>query len=1037
MRDLKEIKSGSLVATAIAMLEKSNQRRESGAFGKTRGFPEGKDVDVRRKQRPDGPAKNIRQASQRRRSAGAAVKSKETPFKVDLPEDVFELAVKDFDLTALDVQRFASKRAFESVEDDEISDDEDEDSDDQDVVSSDSESNGGLETITEEDRVTTTTANSSFRSTEGGDSSLEDESTVKGHERWSGSLQDSTSDLSTSSSSDRQKLKDSSTRCDEFQWIQRESDKSSSPKMEEHLQGKPPISRSGSREKSQRKSQEREHPGSLGRRRHLQNRQERDQKSRSSHIIKSPPRFDDYQMCQSWCCNPHQENIYYDNFHKRHERMDPQRYGSSPMLMEQRYGERGSHPDIYGDCGRFRYDAPPMGCCSYHMAPPCCFFGDSRSYHWTPPPYINKPHEQDDRYRKLQSEKDNLQLQVQVLSEQIEAQSEKITDLEKSLQEKKQQLISTEDVLQREMLSRSSLETQKLELMSAMSELKLQHAELERELVQLRSTQYNNNSTVDLNKKYPRASPQPQQTSTPIHHSSHQNLRTSPSPSQLSSSLSSSPRKTDSSSQQDVQQPPKTPPSNYRRQIDLQYSSLPRQQFLSNGGALGVVDSNANPTDGARKGVAFGRGFSSLLGGRSRGHSVPNLAETEKIVIEDLGDNPQSPSLQFNKNKTGIKKIIGKLKRSGSGNLEDLPGLGEFQRGGVRATAAARLGWSEPQASQKPDKPFEDWDADEVCTWLQDLGLDQYQPDAKRWIKSGKQLQEASINEIEKELAIKNPLHKKKLQLAIIDNQANGSSDSLLNKAGKLDTAWVLRWLDDTGLPQYKESFLINRIDGRVLHRLTMDDLALLHITSLLHVASLKRGIQVLRENNYEAGCLQRRSLPDDPEQPNSKSIALWTTHRVMEWLKAVDLAEYAPNLRGSGVHGGLMVLENKFTAELLATLLSIPPGKTLLRRHLNTHFKELLGKDVIQGKREAEGTLGYIPLTPSSKVKVTKKSHFSLKRNKSKSEADYGDLVCPMSSGFQSGDHSGSSFNISLGIYSFNSFSCCPTDLGTRNFNH
>lgn len=29
-----------------------------------------------------------------------------------------------------------------------------------------------------------------------------------------------------------------------------------------------------------------------------------------------------------------------------------------------------------------------------------------------------------------------------------------------------------------------------------------------------------------------------------------------------------------------------------------------------------------------------------------------------------------------------------------------------------------------------------------------------------------------------------------------------------------------------------------------------------------------------------------------------------------MEWLRSVDLAEYAPNLRGSGVHGGLMVRE-------------------------------------------------------------------------------------------------------------------------------
>lgn len=75
------------------------------------------------------------------------------------------------------------------------------------------------------------------------------------------------------------------------------------------------------------------------------------------------------------------------------------------------------------------------------------------------------------------------------------------------------------------MLSRSSLETQKLELMSAMSEMKLQQAALEREVLELRTThsqcQYNNNVSVGGVKKpplKPRASPQPQHTSTPILH---------------------------------------------------------------------------------------------------------------------------------------------------------------------------------------------------------------------------------------------------------------------------------------------------------------------------------------------------------------------------------------------------------------------------------------------------------------------------------------------------------------------------------------
>lgn len=42
------------------------------------------------------------------------------------------------------------------------------------------------------------------------------------------------------------------------------------------------------------------------------------------------------------------------------------------------------------------------------------------------------------------------------------------------------------------------------------------------------------------------------------------------------------------------------------------------------------------------------------------------------------------------------------MKRSGSGNLDDLPGEGEFRRGGVRATAGPRLGWTcEPPVKQK------------------------------------------------------------------------------------------------------------------------------------------------------------------------------------------------------------------------------------------------------------------------------------------------------------------------------------------------
>lgn len=161
--------------------------------------------------------------------------------------------------------------------------------------------------------------------------------------------------------------------------------------MEEQVpQTKPPINRSH-RDKTPRRSVEKNAPGSLDRRRHhQQNRHERDQKSRSTHSIKSPPRFDEFsQPCQNWCCNSN-DTVYFDNFHRRHERFDPQRYGSNPMLMEHQRlsSERGSHPDLYNsDCTRYRHESP-VGCwCHVPPPPPCCYMGDGRNYHW-PPSFI-------------------------------------------------------------------------------------------------------------------------------------------------------------------------------------------------------------------------------------------------------------------------------------------------------------------------------------------------------------------------------------------------------------------------------------------------------------------------------------------------------------------------------------------------------------------------------------------------------------------------------------------------------------------------
>ena len=114
-----------------------------------------------------------------------------------------------------------------------------------------------------------------------------------------------------------------------------------------------------------------------------------------------------------------------------------------------------------------------------------------------------------------------------------------------------------------------------------------------------------------------------------------------------------------------------------------------------------------------------------------------------------------------------------------------------------------------------------------------------------------------------------------------------------------------------------------------------------IQVSNLLHHLSLRRGIQVLRQNGFSPSCLKRRASPEEKERNSLPiEVSLWSNHRVMEWLRHVDLAEYAPNLRGSGVHGGLLIYEPRFTADLFASLLSIPANKTLLRRHLGLHFR-------------------------------------------------------------------------------------------------
>uniref|UniRef100_A0AAQ5ZZG0 SAM domain-containing protein n=1 Tax=Amphiprion ocellaris TaxID=80972 RepID=A0AAQ5ZZG0_AMPOC len=463
-----------------------------------------------------------------------------------------------------------------------------------------------------------------------------------------------------------------------------------------------------------------------------------------------------------------------------------------------------------------------------------------------------------ERLSRLEGDKESLILQVSVLTDQVEAQGVKISDLQSSLVEHQHKLNSTEEMLQQELLHRTSLESQKLSLMGEVSYLKLKLADME--------------------------------------------------------------------------------------------------------GKQGH--------------------------GAERQHKAEGLFKELKI-LKDKVEHLEDQKLQYEK----------KLKATKVTNNEDKNVLTCMVCKLCNAPSVPRfhlLSFSNFLFSvflvSDMNIPFSQWTKEQVCSWLEDYGLGQYVSLSRQWVENGQTLLSATPQDFEKEMGMKNPLHRKKLQLAL-----RAFTTKVVEKSSELDYIWVTRWLDDIGLPQYKDQFHEARVDGRMIQYLTVNDLLTLKVTSQLHHLSIKCAIHVLHANKFNPHCLRRR--PGEEKQPSPSEVVQWSNHRVMEWLRAVDLAEYAPNLRGSGVHGGLIILEPRFSSETLALLLNIPPQKTLLRRHLATAFSALVGAQATQEKREYGNATGHVPLTTTAKVKPKKLgfTQFShLRKRKPDESADY---ICPIDS--------------------------------------
>uniref|UniRef100_A0A8D0R289 SAM domain-containing protein n=1 Tax=Sus scrofa TaxID=9823 RepID=A0A8D0R289_PIG len=715
-----------------------------------------------------------------------------------------------------------------------------------------------------------------------------------------------------------------------------------------------------------------------------------------------------------------------------------------------------------------------------------------------------------ERLARLEGDKESLILQVSVLTDQVEAQGEKIRDLEVCLEGHQVKLNAAEEMLQQELLSRTSLETQKLDLLTEVSELKLKLVGMEKEqreqeekqkkaeelLQELRHLKIkveeleNERNQYEWKLKATKAEVAQLQEQVALKDAEIERLH-----SQLSrtAALHSDQAEKDQEIQRLKMGMETLLVANEekdRRIEELtgllnQYRRMKEKVMAAPGPAERTLSSNEEDLEGSfRKWNSANKGpeesvkpelsprcspptagppplpqksletraqrklscsledlrgesvdkdspllaehkYPTLPGKLSgatpngeaakspttsppdpAGSSLPRLRDTESgwddtAVATDLSStssgtesSPQSPLTPDGKRSPkGIKKFWGKIRRTQSGNFNtDAPGVAEFRRGGLRATAGPRLSRTRDPKGQKCDAnaPFAQWSTERVCAWLEDFGLAQYVIFARQWVTSGHTLLTATPQDMEKELGIKHPLHRKKLVLAVKAINAKQEEKSAL-----LDHIWVTRWLDDIGLPQYKDQFHESRVDGRMLQYLTVNDLLFLKVTSQLHHLSIKCAIHVLHVNKFNPHCLHRR--PADESNRSPSEVVQWSNHRVMEWLRSVDLAEYAPNLRGSGVHGGLIILEPRFTGDTLAMLLNIPPQKTLLRRHLTTKFNALIGPEAEQEKRDKMTSPSYTPLTTTAKVRPRKLgfSHFGNIRKKKFDEST--DYICPM----------------------------------------